>query len=144
MYVQMCGLCTHSCTYTCTNNRIHPTSHTPCYRHTHLSHTHPLSHTQQHTPSYTHPLSHTQQNTHTQHNAHTHNKKHTHNKNHTQDAFWTRITLVRGQELDVLWKSFVVGALNVFLLNVIPTLVSVTTFGMYVVLGNELTATKAV
>lgn len=61
-----------------------------------------------------------------------------------EDAFWDRIQAVRGLELGVLWKSFVVAALNVFLLNAIPTLVSVCTFGVYVLLGNELTATTAV
>lgn len=61
-----------------------------------------------------------------------------------EEAFWDRIQAVRGLELAVLWKSFVVGALNVFLLNAIPTLVSVCTFTVYVLLGNQLDATTAV
>ena len=60
-----------------------------------------------------------------------------------QNPFWDRIQTVRERELHTLWRSFLVAAINSFLLNAIPTFVSVTTFTVYVLLGNELTAAKA-
>ena len=60
-----------------------------------------------------------------------------------QDPFWERIQKVRQTELDILWKSFRVATFNSFLLNAIPTFVSVATFTTYVLLGNKLTAAKA-
>ena len=60
-----------------------------------------------------------------------------------QDSFWDQIQGVRNQELSTLWKGFVVGAMNSFLFNFIPTLVSVLTFTTYVLLGHELTAAQA-
>ena len=50
---------------------------------------------------------------------------------------------MRQIELDILWKSFRVATFNSFLLNAIPTFVSVATFTTYVLLGNKLTAAKA-
>ncbi len=56
---------------------------------------------------------------------------------------WDRIQAVRNQELSTLWRSFIVQALFGFTLNTIPVLVSVLTFGVYVLLGNKLTAAEA-
>lgn len=56
---------------------------------------------------------------------------------------WDRIQGVRNQELSTLWRSFIIQALFGFTLNTIPVLVSVLTFGVYVLLGNKLTAAKA-
>ena len=50
---------------------------------------------------------------------------------------------MRNVELATLWKSFRVATFNSFLLNAIPTIVSVVTFTVYVLLGNKLTAAKA-
>ena len=60
-----------------------------------------------------------------------------------QESFWEQIQGVRNQELKILWKSFAVGAINSFLFNFIPVLVSVLTFTAYVLLGNPLSAAKA-
>ena len=56
---------------------------------------------------------------------------------------WDRIQAVRNQELGTLWKSFIIQAFFGFTLNTIPVLVSVLTFGVYVLLGNKLSASKA-
>ncbi|CAL8468910.1 g8451 [Coccomyxa elongata] len=58
-------------------------------------------------------------------------------------SMWDRIQAVRNQELGTLWRSFIVQALFGFTLNTIPVLVSVLTFGVYVLLGNKLTAAEA-
>ena len=42
-----------------------------------------------------------------------------------------------------LWRSFIIQALFGFTLNTIPVLVSVLTFGVFVLLGNKLTASEA-
>ncbi len=60
-----------------------------------------------------------------------------------QDSFWDRIQEEREHELGTLWKSFVVGALNSFLLNSLPVLVAVATFGTYILMGNNITASQA-
>lgn len=60
-----------------------------------------------------------------------------------QWSMWDRIQAVRNQELGTLWRSFIVQALFGFTLNTIPVLVSVLTFGVYVLLGNKLTAAEA-
>eukprot|EP00803_Ostreobium_quekettii_P010076 evm.model.scf_1807.1 EVM.evm.TU.scf_1807.1 scf_1807:280-13061(-) len=57
--------------------------------------------------------------------------------------FRGRIMDVRGKELAVLWKSFVLSACNTFLLTSIPAIVAVTTFGVYIALGNNLDASTA-
>ena len=56
---------------------------------------------------------------------------------------WDRIQAVRNQELGTLWKSFIIQAFFGFTLNTIPVLVSVLTFGVYVLLGHRLTAAEA-
>ena len=61
----------------------------------------------------------------------------------TQWSMWDRIQGVRNQELSTLWRSFIIQALFGFTLNTIPVLVSVLTFGIYVLLGNKLTAAEA-
>lgn len=43
----------------------------------------------------------------------------------------------------MLWQSFMVSAVNSFLLNFLPTFVSVATFFGYVLLGHNLTAAEA-
>ena len=60
-----------------------------------------------------------------------------------QESFWDRIQEEREHELGTLWKSFVVAALNSFLLNSIPVIVAVATFGTYILLGNNITASQA-
>ncbi len=60
----------------------------------------------------------------------------------TQDPFWEKIQKVRNTELSILWRTFVIDATNGFLLNAIPTVVSVATFSVYVLAGNRLTAAK--
>ena len=60
-----------------------------------------------------------------------------------QWSMWDRIQGVREQELGTLWRSFIIQALFGFTLNTIPVLVSVLTFGVYVLLGNKLTAAEA-
>ena len=57
--------------------------------------------------------------------------------------FMQRITLIRAHELSILWKSFKLSALNTLVLQTVPTLVTIATFAMYVLLGNTLTANKA-
>lgn len=57
--------------------------------------------------------------------------------------FLQRITAIRAQELSILWKSFKLSALNTLVLQTVPTLVTIATFAMYVLLGNTLTANKA-
>eukprot|EP00892_Ulva_mutabilis_P008206 jgi/Ulvmu1/5758/UM025_0012.1 len=57
--------------------------------------------------------------------------------------FITQITAIRSQELAVLWRSFKLQAGNTLLLQTIPTLVTIATFALYVLLGNDLTAAKA-
>ena len=49
-----------------------------------------------------------------------------------QWSMWDRIQVVREQELVTLWRSFIIQALFGFTLNTIPVLVSVLTFGVYV------------
>jgi hypothetical protein len=49
---------------------------------------------------------------------------------------------VRNTELKILWRTFIIDSTNVFLLNAIPTVVSVSTFTAYILLGNNLTAAK--
>ena len=60
-----------------------------------------------------------------------------------QWSMWDRIQGVRNNELSTLWRSFIIQALFGFTLNTIPVLVSVLTFGVYVLLGNKLTASEA-
>jgi len=60
-----------------------------------------------------------------------------------QWSMWDRIQGVRNDELSTLWRSFIIQALFGFTLNTIPVLVSVLTFGVYVLLGNKLTASEA-
>lgn len=59
-----------------------------------------------------------------------------------QDSFWDRIQRVRNKELSILWRTFIIDSTNIFLLNAIPTVVSVSTFTAYILLGNNLTAAK--
>ena len=63
--------------------------------------------------------------------------------NGVQVSFWDQIQGIRNTELGVLWKSFLVAAVNSFLLNFLPTFVSVATFFGYVLLGHNLTAAEA-
>jgi ATP-binding cassette, subfamily C (CFTR/MRP), member 1 len=57
--------------------------------------------------------------------------------------FLERIQALRSQELVVLWEGFKLTALNTLVLQTIPTLVTIATFALYILLGNTLTATKA-
>lgn len=57
--------------------------------------------------------------------------------------FWSRILDIRRLELGILWKSFVLGAVNTFIVTSVPAVVAISTFAVYVSLGNELTASKA-
>lgn len=60
-----------------------------------------------------------------------------------QPSFWDQIQGVRNTELKTLWHSFIVGAMNAFIFNTIPVLVSVLTFTAYILLGHPLTAAEA-
>lgn len=61
-----------------------------------------------------------------------------------EDPLVKKILAVRKTELRVLWRSFVLGAFNVFLMTSIPAVVAVGTFAVYVATSSEpLTAQKA-
>lgn len=60
-----------------------------------------------------------------------------------EDYFWERVIKIRNEELCVLWKSFVLGAINVFFIYSIPVLVALATFGTFIGLGNVLDANRA-
>jgi ATP-binding cassette, subfamily C (CFTR/MRP), member 1 len=60
-----------------------------------------------------------------------------------ETLFRERITSVRAQELTVLWQGFKLTALNTLILQAVPTVVTIATFALYVLLGHTLTATKA-
>lgn len=54
-----------------------------------------------------------------------------------------RIQSTRTEELGLILRSFVIRQFNAFILMATPTLVTTLTFIAYVLLGNDLTATKA-
>eukprot|EP00898_Chlorokybus_atmophyticus_P000774 jgi/Chlat1/1698/Chrsp127S01927 len=60
-----------------------------------------------------------------------------------EDSFKKKINDVRGSELSWLRKSSYLVAVNYFILGVVPVLVSVATFAVYSLMGNQLTAAKA-
>ncbi|WJX30575.1 Multidrug resistance-associated protein 9 [Trifolium repens] len=60
-----------------------------------------------------------------------------------ETSFQSRIQSIRHEELSWFRKSQLLYALNRFMLNSIPVLVTVTSFGMFTLLGGELTPARA-
>ncbi|KAL2337305.1 hypothetical protein Fmac_011751 [Flemingia macrophylla] len=60
-----------------------------------------------------------------------------------ETSFQSRILSIRDDELSWFRKAQLLYALNTFILNSIPVLVTVTTFGMFTLLGGELTPARA-
>nr|XP_027190431.1 ABC transporter C family member 12-like isoform X3 [Cicer arietinum] len=60
-----------------------------------------------------------------------------------ETSFQSRIQSIRHEELSWLRKAQLLYALNNFILNSIPVLVTVTSFGMFALLGRELTPARA-
>ncbi|XP_057458600.1 ABC transporter C family member 12-like isoform X2 [Lotus japonicus] len=60
-----------------------------------------------------------------------------------ETSFQSRIQSIRDEELSWFRKAQLVYALNSFILNSMPVLVTVTTFGMFTLLGGELTPSRA-
>ncbi|XP_027340342.1 ABC transporter C family member 12-like isoform X3 [Abrus precatorius] len=60
-----------------------------------------------------------------------------------ETSFQSRILSIRDEELSWFRKAQLLYALNTFILNSIPVLVTVTTFGIFTLLGGELTPARA-
>ncbi|CAL5201249.1 unnamed protein product [Lathyrus oleraceus] len=60
-----------------------------------------------------------------------------------ETSFQSRIQSIRHEELSWFRKAQLLYALNSFILNSIPVLVTVTSFGMFTLLGGELTPARA-
>ncbi|CAH9078741.1 unnamed protein product [Cuscuta epithymum] len=60
-----------------------------------------------------------------------------------EDSFQSKVQGVRNEELDWFRQAQMLGALNTFILNSIPVFVIVISFGMYTLLGGELTPARA-
>ncbi|GKA84558.1 ABC transporter C family member 2 isoform X1, partial [Tanacetum coccineum] len=60
-----------------------------------------------------------------------------------ENSFRDKVQGVRNEELSWFRKVQMLGALNTFLLNTIPVVVTVVSFGMFTLLGGELTPAKA-
>ncbi|ESW20774.1 hypothetical protein PHAVU_005G013500 [Phaseolus vulgaris] len=60
-----------------------------------------------------------------------------------ETSFQSRILSIRDDELSWFRKAQLLYALNSFILNSIPVLVTVTTFGIFTLLGGELTPARA-
>lgn len=60
-----------------------------------------------------------------------------------EDSFKSKVQSVRGEELSWFRKAQLIGALNNFILNTIPVLVIVTSFGLFTLLGGDLTPARA-
>ncbi|RHN65540.1 putative xenobiotic-transporting ATPase [Medicago truncatula] len=60
-----------------------------------------------------------------------------------ETSFQSRIQSIRHEELSWFRKAYLLYALNSFILNSIPVLVTVTSFGMFTLLGGELTPARA-
>ncbi|KAL7089477.1 hypothetical protein ACP275_13G188700 [Erythranthe tilingii] len=60
-----------------------------------------------------------------------------------EDSFQTKVQGVRNEELSWYRKAQLLGALNTFMLNSIPVVVIVISFGVFTLLGGDLTPAKA-
>uniref|UniRef100_A0A7N0T3S0 ABC-type xenobiotic transporter n=1 Tax=Kalanchoe fedtschenkoi TaxID=63787 RepID=A0A7N0T3S0_KALFE len=60
-----------------------------------------------------------------------------------ETSFQSKIQSVRNEELSWFRKSSMLGALNSFILNTIPVLVTVVSFGVFTLLGGDLTPARA-
>ncbi|KAM7505798.1 hypothetical protein LguiB_004702 [Lonicera macranthoides] len=60
-----------------------------------------------------------------------------------EQSFQSKVQSIRDDELSWLRKALLLLALNSFILNSIPVLVTVISFGMFTLLGGELTAARA-
>lgn len=60
-----------------------------------------------------------------------------------EQSFTNKVNDIRNNELKVLKDSLLLRTFSVFFWGATPVLVSVSTFAMYTLLGNELTAEKA-
>ncbi|KAJ1698124.1 hypothetical protein LUZ63_006636 [Rhynchospora breviuscula] len=60
-----------------------------------------------------------------------------------EQSFQTKVEGIRNDELSWFRKAQLLAALNSFILNSIPILVTVVSFGVYTLLGGELTPAKA-
>ncbi|ERM99159.1 ABC transporter C family member 2 [Amborella trichopoda] len=60
-----------------------------------------------------------------------------------EQSFQSKVQGVRNDELSWFRRASLLGACNSFILNSIPVLVTVVSFGMYTLLGGELTPAKA-
>jgi ATP-binding cassette subfamily C (CFTR/MRP) protein 1 len=58
-------------------------------------------------------------------------------------SFDSKVKLIRSQELALLFKAAILGAINYFIIFTIPVFVAVVTFTVYAATGNELTPEKA-
>ncbi|KAL8214640.1 hypothetical protein R6Q57_004089 [Mikania cordata] len=60
-----------------------------------------------------------------------------------EQSFQSKIQTIRKDELLWLWKSQFLGACNNFILNSLPVLVAVISFGFFTLLGGDLTPSRA-
>ncbi|KAL8091087.1 hypothetical protein AgCh_040262 [Apium graveolens] len=60
-----------------------------------------------------------------------------------ESSFQSKVQNVRGEELAWFWKAQLLGACNMFILNSIPVIVIVVSFGLFSLLGGDLTPAKA-
>ncbi|KAF5764679.1 putative ABC-type xenobiotic transporter [Helianthus annuus] len=60
-----------------------------------------------------------------------------------ENSFQEKVQSIRTEELSWFWKVQMLGALNTFILNSIPVVVIVVSFGLFTLLGGELTPARA-
>ncbi|KAL9271615.1 ABC transporter C family member 1-like protein, partial [Drosera capensis] len=60
-----------------------------------------------------------------------------------ENSFQEKVQNVRGEELSWIQKAQLLGAINSFILNGIPVLVTVVSFGVFSLLGGDLTPARA-
>ncbi|KAL8236017.1 hypothetical protein R6Q59_017098 [Mikania micrantha] len=60
-----------------------------------------------------------------------------------ENSFQEKVQIIRTEELSWFWKVQMLGALNTFILNSIPVVVIVASFGLFTLLGGELTPARA-
>uniref|UniRef100_A0A1J3IMN5 ABC-type xenobiotic transporter n=1 Tax=Noccaea caerulescens TaxID=107243 RepID=A0A1J3IMN5_NOCCA len=60
-----------------------------------------------------------------------------------ENSFQSKVQTVRDDELSWFRKSQLLGALNMFILNSIPVLVTIVSFGVFTLLGGDLTPARA-
>ncbi|XWS55359.1 hypothetical protein CRYUN_Cryun10bG0167800 [Craigia yunnanensis] len=60
-----------------------------------------------------------------------------------ENSFQSKVQSVRDDELSWFRKAFLLGACNSFILNSVPVVVTVVSFGLFTLLGGELTPARA-